>query len=186
MRKRNMLNSSYLVKTPQRTFRVQPSATPNPIAWTGDNNTQFGRVIVGFNVGRRPTWNIDDLEREWHEFAQERNFPRGVTIVPQRGAFVDDETGDVIQEDGATLTVLNIMDKVPRGTFAKFMQRFGEHLAEAFRQKEVIVQIGTGSTATDTWGVRPYTDDEIRRIAQRRGLSLPERTAKPASKIRRW
>ena len=170
MRKPLKLNSPYTVRTPNGDFKVRPESVPNPINWTGDRDTQFGRVIVGFNVGKKPTWTIADLEREWHEFTSERGFPRGVTIVPQRGAFEDEDTGEVTQEDGATLTALNIQNKVPRGTFSKTMQRFGEHIAQVFRQKEVIVQIGTGSTATDTWGVRPYTEAEVRRMAKRMGL----------------
>lgn len=166
-------NNPFPVVTPNGTFRVRP-VVANPVDWSDPKPhlLQWGRVIVGFNVGREPTWNIDDIEREWHEFAKARNFPRDVTIVPQRGAFTDEDTGDVIQENGATLTVLNIQGKVESAHFSNTMMKFGEHLAEVFRQKSVIVQLGRGSRTYVTYGMRAFNEAELRRAAKRRGLKL--------------
>lgn len=172
-------NNPVEVRGPNVNLRFVPERATlrNPEDWRDTKARQFGRVIVGFNVGDTPTWTLDDLEREWHEFAATRKFPRDCTIVPQRGAFTMAD-GTVVQENGATLTVLNIRDRIDPAHFANTLMAFGEDLADAFKQESVIVQLGRGSRTYITYGMRAFTDAELRRAAKRRGMALGRRKAK--------
>lgn len=131
----------------RRRVRSNPGWGPVP------DDVQFARVIVGFSVGSRPVYKLADLEQAWVDFATANDFPKGATIVPQRGVYKMATTGKLIRENGATLTVLNLENK---DYFASFMRQFAAYVATKFRQEEVIVQVGNAGRVEGTYGIWGY------------------------------
>src|SRR5262245_61928418 len=94
-----------------RRYRFKPTATryrgrkgkrANPVRDHFRGGSQFARFIVGFNVGGRARWDLDDLERAWTSTLRSQHRPPDATFMSQRGLYTHSNghgRGALVHED---------------------------------------------------------------------------------------
>lgn len=115
--------------------------------------TRAGRVIVGFNVGNTPRWQMDDLVSIVRRVREEQVKDPSATFVAQRGLYKS-FGGDIVDEQGAQVAVIDFHN-TPRDEFIDQMVSLGEQIAASFEQEVVIVEIQENGIVVDSYTVTP-------------------------------
>lgn len=132
-------------------YSVSPGRLAGPV-WE-KTDVQAARLFVGFHVGGKPRYEIDDLIPIVREMRR-RQAPHdpSATFIAQRGIYRYRGTGKIIEEKGAQVMIFDFMDTAPE-TFREQMIRLAEEIAKRLRQELVIVEIQRNGVVTSTIGV---------------------------------
>lgn len=146
-----------LLRANPRTWRPShKSHMSNPVDWEG-LGARFARIIVGFKVGNRVRWKMDDLIRLWKAGATEfGRTVRDATFVAQKGIWTSFASGRrrEVVEPGGSITILNVgAGEQPSEQFDDFAIRIGEWLCRTMKQESVIVEIGTAGHVDRVLGI---------------------------------
>lgn len=144
---------------PRGTVLVVPvvdGATPNPASWrSAGKETLAARIFVGFNVGGKARWDVDDLVRVVRETREEEHQKPDASFVAQKGIYTHHQPGKrakVIEEDGAQVVII----RMPGESDAKFrrnMVALAETIAERMHQAEVVLELQRGGVVQQVMGV---------------------------------
>lgn len=133
----------------------------NPRGWSrkkrgeeGYQPTLSGRLIVGFNVGGVPTWEMDDLIKVVRDIRERVHKKEGATFIAQKGVYRHKESGQVVEEDGAQVIIIDLWS-TPEEVFEEEMVALGEKVAQELQQEEVIVETQKDGVTDATIGVTP-------------------------------
>ncbi len=109
------------------------------------------RIIVGFNVDNKPTYDVKDLQRVVAKARSKMGLYIAGTFVPQRGFYQESLKVKPIDEAGAQVIILNFYDKLPRQTFVAFTAALARHIRREFHQNEVLVQVTDRGRIIRAW-----------------------------------
>ena len=129
------------------------TATPNKVDWASDSPMLAARLFVGFNVGSRPTWNVDQLVELVERVREDQGEKPDASFVAQRGIYTSSVDGETVTEDGAQVIVLDL--ETPEAQFKEEMVQLAEVIARDFEQELVIVEFQKGGLVVQTFGVTP-------------------------------
>jgi hypothetical protein len=127
---------------------------PNPTSWRAKSPMLAARLFVGFNVGSKPRWHVDDLIRIVKATRKKQGHPQDASFLLQKGVYTSRQSGKTVTENGSQVVLLNI-DGVSLKAFEAEMLALAEGVAEKLKQEEVIVEIQKGGIAVRTFGVVP-------------------------------
>lgn len=135
-------------------IRVDPKGVvPNPPTWTSEDPMQAARLFVGFNVGNKPTYKLEQLVSLVRSVRKKQEAKPDSTFLAQQGIYTGKD-GTSVHEDGAQVIILNT-DGIPATDFRGQMIELAETIAERFRQEEVILEMQRGGMSELTMGVAP-------------------------------
>ena len=115
------------------------------------------RLFVGFNVGSKATWNVDDLARLFRRFRSEQRNDAGKPIpidssfVIQKGFYTSND-GEVVYENSSQLIVLSIFGESEH-KFAENMIELAGRLARELKQETIILEIQRKGIPIEVFGV---------------------------------
>lgn len=133
----------------------------NPPAWSSDEPLTAARIFVGFNVGARPVWTIEDAIRIVRRVRKEQVGVPDSTFLYQRGLYTHKSSGETVEEDGTQIIFLNLPDfGVTKADFERQALDLAETLATELDQEEVIVEIQRGGMTEKTIGVAGLQEEE--------------------------
>ena len=133
---------------------VALAATENPAEWESDEPMLAARLFVGFNVGQKPTYEVDDLLPIVLAVREGQGHAPDASFLLQKGIYTSMRDKSIVEEDGAQVIVLNL-DGAPQKTFERDMVELGEIIAKSMQQETVIVEIQKGGITTKVVGVVP-------------------------------
>lgn len=126
----------------------------NPAAWESEEGTLAARLFVGFNVGDKPTYTVDDLVSIVRGVRERQFRSPDSSFLVQKGIYTSRKTGDVVEEDGAQVIILNLYGASAK-EFTAEMAELAEAIVHAFHQEEVVVEIQQSGITKKTFGVVP-------------------------------
>jgi hypothetical protein len=133
-------------------FRPTGAMRPNRRTWAQHDPVQAARLFVGFNVGERPAWTVETLIGMVREIRQEQGFSPAASFVAQKGMYVHQHSGELIEEDGAQVIILNV-DDTPPAKCERAVEQLGVKLADELMQEEVILELQRGGVVYQTMGL---------------------------------
>jgi hypothetical protein len=125
----------------------------NPETWESAD-TLSSRIIVGLNVGGDPRWKIEDVISVVRDIRERIHDKPGATFIAQKGVYRHRESGEVVEEDGVQVIIIDLW-ATPEKAFRAEMVSLGEELAGQLQQEEVIVEIQKNGVTQTTIGVTP-------------------------------
>jgi hypothetical protein len=147
---------SFRPNGPMRFIKLDGGPSPNPIGWNAlGPSTVSARLFVGFNVGKKPTWSIDDLVTLVRQTRQRQKRRPDASFVAQKGIYSHTKKGKrpvVVEEDGAQVLIINL----PGESAAKFranMVALAERIVKEFQQAEVVLELQRGGLVEETMGI---------------------------------
>lgn len=131
---------------------TRPVAGLGRTAWTS-SDTLAARIIVGFNVGSRPVYQMKDLIKLVKRVREEQHADPSATFIAQQGIYQhkDPAQGTVI-EDGGQVVIIDL-DGLGEGAFEGQMIEVAEVIAREFEQETVIVEIQKNGITQRVHGV---------------------------------
>lgn len=129
-------------------------ALRNPRIWQSPGGLA-ARIIVGFNVGDKPKWELKDVIPIVKRVRKEQGYPPNSTFVLQEGLYQhrEPEKG-VVQEKGTQVIIIDEWGTPPE-QFDREMVELAETLARELQQKEVILEIQERGITQSVSGVAP-------------------------------
>lgn len=122
-------------------------------AWTADD-TLAARIIVGFNVGENPRYDLDDLMVIVRRVREAQTGDPSASFISQRGIYKhQDPTHGVVQEDGGQVLIIDMGESA--GAFEKHMIELAETIAREMQQEMVILEIQRNGVTERTHGITP-------------------------------
>jgi len=129
---------------------------PNPAAWTTDKPVWAARLFVGFKVGKKQKYKMKDLVPIVQRVRKQQTGNPGSSFISQRGLYKHERTGEVIDEKGAQVIIINTPDmKTGKKKFIEQMIELAEEIASSLKQELVIVEIQRNGISQQTIGVTP-------------------------------
>ena len=118
------------------------------------------RIIVGFNVGKKPRWSMDDLIKIVREVRIRQVGQPDATFVAQTGMYthhgVTAKKGVVVTEDGAQVLIKNLPHlNTDESEFQEQMIELTEIIATKLKQEIVIVDYQERGISVEEWVVSP-------------------------------
>ena len=129
-------------------------AEKNPQGWKSPKPLYAARLFVGFSVGQKPTWDIDDLISIVARTRKKQKRALDASFLVQKGIYTSKISGETVTEDGAQVLILNL-DDLKLADFEADMTALAEAIARKMKQEEVIVEIQKGGITKMTFGVVP-------------------------------
>jgi hypothetical protein len=135
--------------------------TPNAEMWSDKKPLFAARIFVGFNVGLKTVWKLDDVVRIVKRVRKAQVDDASSSFLLQRGLYTHakrDEQGKkvTVDEPGAQVIIVNTRDLETRGRdFKRQMLELAEALATELRQESVILEVQKGGLNQKTYGVGP-------------------------------
>jgi len=111
------------------------------------------RFFVGFNVGGRPRWDVDDLVPIVRRVRDKQKQPSDSSFIAQKGIYTSFETKRTVVEKGAQIIVINITGQSAKA-FEKDMVELAETIAKDLKQELVILELQRGGITQWTIGVQ--------------------------------
>ena len=105
------------------------------------------RLLIGLNVGDKPTHSIDDIVTAVGEI-----YRGSASFIAQKGIYVDDHDHKTYED---SVQVVIISDASDETAFKKAMVALGEKLAAKFQQKEIVLEIQKKGIVDSVYGVTP-------------------------------
>lgn len=130
------------------------SLEENPERWAEEAPMWAARLFVGFNVGNRPVWTVDDLVKLVRSVRERQGRVADASFLIQKGIYTSQKTGEVVEEDGAQVIILNLAG-VPKNEFRKEVIELAEVIAQVFEQELVIAELQEAGISKETIGVVP-------------------------------
>ena len=130
------------------------SSRTNPAAWSSGGPTYSATLFVGFSVGNKPTWNMNDLIKLVKAVRIKQVKHPDSSFLYQKGIYTHESNGEVVTEDGAQVIILNVPPMVRKLTvFRRNMITLGETICREMKQETVIVRLDKNGIAQETIGV---------------------------------
>lgn len=126
----------------------------NPEAWESSDPPVAARLFVGFNVGPRAVWSVEDLVPLVRRVREQQGHKADASFLLQKGIYTSEKDGSVVEEDGAQVIVLDL-DGTPEKKFKREMVELGETIATVLEQEAVILEMQKGGITTSTVGIVP-------------------------------
>jgi len=128
--------------------------------WRATKPLYAARLIVGFNVGSKPRWKMDDVVRIVRRERKKQVGDPAATFVLQRGIYSHTVNVEgkrlVVDEQGAQIFIVNIPDfETTVREFQRQMEDLAETLATDLRQEAVILEIQRGGLTVTTISMGP-------------------------------
>jgi hypothetical protein len=122
---------------------------PNPTAWRSAE-TYSARLFVGFNVGQKTVYEMDDLVEIVRQVREQQTGNPSSSFVYQQGIYRH-HSGEIVEEPGAQVIIIN-MD-VSAEQFVDQMVELAETIAAEMSQEEVVVEIQRNGLVQEVLGV---------------------------------
>lgn len=135
------------------TVNVGRRARRNPFDDLGEGMLS-ARLIVGFNVGERPTWKLKDLVEFVKKDRLKRKADPSATFLAQRGVYRHQDGERVVSEDGAQVFILNLSG-LSEAKFVAEMKKLAERVTRAFKQESTILEVQMDGVRRKGWMVSP-------------------------------
>ena len=103
-----------------------------------------GRIVVGFNVGAKTVWRLQDLVKAVRTIREAQGRTAGATFLAQRGIYQTAVKGKLVQEPGAQIIIQNIWDLAPKAAFIKDMRGIAKKLTVMLKQESVLLEVQKG------------------------------------------
>ena len=141
----------------------------NPIRRSTPGGSQGGRIIVGFNVGIKEKWKVDDIVKLVYKIRRKQvedaikvkdAFPHpqggdvGITFLTQMGIWQTVRDKKAYPERGAQVIIMNII-REKKARFRKDMVDIAEEMVVRLKQNAVIVEMSNKGVVTETIEVGP-------------------------------
>lgn len=134
--------------------RFSTKARNNPVHWQEKQVTYSANLFVGFSVGNKPTWTMNDLVKLVKRVRKKQVKHPDSSFVYQRGVYTHESDGTVVTEDAAQVILLNVAPmKRKIGVFRSQVIRLAEIICEEMQQETVIVRIDKNGITDETIGV---------------------------------
>lgn len=130
--------------------------TPN---WRTTEAPWAARLFVGFSVGDKPVYDMDDLITVVKAVRQRQGAPLDSTFVYQRGVYTHESDNQVVTEDGAQVILLNL-DGTSKDVFEAQMIELANIIVDEMQQEAVIIEMQQGGVVREIIGVTK-TDTEM-------------------------
>jgi hypothetical protein len=131
---------------------------PNVSTWrSAGNQTMAARLFVGFNVGGKPRWTMEDLIRVVRGARVAQHQRQDASFVAQKGIYTHTAPGrspKIIEEKGAQVILIRMPDE-PEGAFRGHMVELAEAIADRLKQAEVVLELQRGGIVQEVMGVAP-------------------------------
>ena len=142
-----MPNGALQVHGPKEVFE-------NPRRWSAGKYTYAGRLIVGFKrQGKRPA-TLNQLVKIVRSVRQRQVGNPSSSFLLQRGLYKHSGTGEVVDEPGAQVIVINTFG-ASKAEFEKQMVEVAETVAKELDQEKVILEIQRNGISQATYGIGP-------------------------------
>jgi hypothetical protein len=126
----------------------------NPPVWSDRGPTYSATLFVGFSVGDKPTWNMDDLVKLVKRVRRSQVKHPDSSFLYQKGIYTHESGGEIVTEDGAQVIILNVPPMVRKhSVFRKHMIKLAEIICRDMKQETVIVRIEKNGVLDETIGV---------------------------------
>jgi hypothetical protein len=122
--------------------------------WSTSGGMWSARIFVGFNVGGKARWDIDDLIKVVKRVRKKQERSPDASFVAQKGIYTSTATGTTVEENGAQVIILNTAGAKAKDFVAE-MLALAEEIARALKQEEVIMEIQRAGLVKKTYGVGP-------------------------------
>lgn len=134
--------------------------TQNTELWSADKALYAARLFVGFNVGAKPRWKLDDVVRIVRRVRKKQVGDPSSSFVLQRGIYAHTERVGgkqlIVDEKGAQIIIVNTIEMGSTSAeFQRQMTELAEILATELRQEAVIVEIQHGGVTKKTIAMGP-------------------------------
>jgi len=130
----------------------------NGSTWkTTGAKTLAARIFVGFNVGGRLTWKMDDLVDVVRRARVKQGQRPDASFIAQKGIYTHTAPGKkskIIEENGAQVILIRMLDE-PERSFRKHMIKLAEQIATELQQAEVVLELQRGGVVEEVMGVEP-------------------------------
>lgn len=124
----------------------------NPPIWK-EARPWAARLIVGFNVGRRPRWKLADLLPIVKRVRTRQSGDPAATFLAQKGIYKHARSGLVVTENGAQVFI--IAHRTTPAIFRRQMIALAETIARELRQAEVVLELQHGGITREVMGIAP-------------------------------
>lgn len=141
-------------ESPKLAYKQHPYLTPN--SWDSEADVWAARIFVGFSVGQRPKYNIDDLIRIVKRVRRAQTGNPDASFVYQKGVYTHKEgplKGQSVTEDGAQAVLLNLDPDVSTRQFYEDVIELAQIIREELEQEEVIVDVQKNGITVRTIGI---------------------------------
>lgn len=98
------------------------------------------RIIVGFNVGDTPTYDLDDLMAITLETMRELKQPEGASFLAQKGRFGGPPGGPPVSEEGGQVIIIDFNDR-STSQFTNDITTLADVVRQKMGQYSVLVEI---------------------------------------------
>jgi len=122
---------------------------PNKTTWESAE-TYSARLFVGFNVGQKTVYEMQDLVRLVRQVREEQVGDPSSSFVYQHGIYKH-HSGDIVEEPGAQVIIIN-MGESPEKFIAQ-MTELAERICFSMNQEEVVVEIQRNGVVQRVFGV---------------------------------
>jgi hypothetical protein len=131
----------------------------NPRRWESAD-TYSARIVVGFRPkDAPPDFEVRDVGAKEDQLVNLVRRIRtkqvgdpGATFLAQRGLYRHSESGEVVDEPGMQILLINTTGETPR-RFERQVEILAELIVEAFDQEEVIVEIQKNGVSQKVFGI---------------------------------
>lgn len=136
------------------------SVLSNPRRWESEADTWSARVIVGFRPrDAPPDLKVDARQKEdllvrlVRQTREAQVGDPGATFLTQRGLYRHVESGEVVDEPGMQVILINTTEGVTPKQFERQVEDLAELVADKFDQEEVIVEIQKNGVSQQVFGI---------------------------------
>ncbi len=143
----------------KRTYRgrgARKTFTANRVAFESEP-LDAARLFVGFNVGQKPTYRMNDLMAIVQAVREDQVGAADASFVSQRGFYTHEEgphKGELVREDGGQVAVINTAGS-SRADFQRQMTDLATVIAQEMQQELVILELQRDGTTDKVLGVAP-------------------------------
>jgi len=139
------------------------SILTNPRRWQSEADTWSARIVVGFRPkDAPPSFRITEREAKHKEdllvylvrrTREAQVGDPGATFLTQRGLYRHVESGEVVDEPGMQVILINTAEGVTPKQFERQVEDLAELIATKFDQEEVIVEIQKNGVSQQVFGI---------------------------------
>lgn len=141
-------------------YEKEAKVRMNPEDWHDTSPLYAARLFVGFNVGNKQMWTMEDLVKLVKRVRIRQVGMPDHSVVYQMGVFTSPKTGKHTTENGGQIIILNLpeftkpKDKPKeKAIFRAQMVALADNICKEMFQESVIVEMQTNGTRTETIGV---------------------------------
>lgn len=134
---------------------VRSGPLPNPRSLISDV-TKSARIFLGFNVGDKPTYSIDDVVEMVKKYRAAQGQDPDATFFATKGLYTERRVGSksrLITENGCQIVILNFGQKDEE--FEEEMSDLCERLCRKMKQDKVFLEFQKNGLSQGVWEVTP-------------------------------